>query len=116
MPISTYKIRLQNIRFRARHGALKAERDLPRDFVVDVTVELPLGSLPRTDTLSRVFDYEKIASIVVDEGTQKTYKLLETLGQRLIERILEETPAESVTIEVRKFAPPTSASVDVFAV
>ena len=31
-----YKIRLTSIRFRARHGALRAERDLPRDFVVDV--------------------------------------------------------------------------------
>ncbi len=116
MPVATYKIRLQNIRFRARHGALRAERDLPRDFVVDVTVELPVSALPRTDSLSRVFDYEKIATIVVDEGTTKTYKLLETLAQRLIERMLEETPADSVTIEVRKFAPPTSASVDMFAV
>lgn len=116
MPVATYKIRLQNIRFRARHGALKAERDLPRDFVVDVTVELPVSALPRMDSLSRVFDYEKIATIVVDEGTQKTYKLLETLAQRLIERMLVETPAESVTVEVRKFAPPTSASVDMFAV
>ena len=116
MPVATYKIRLQNIRFRARHGALRAERDLPRDFVVDVTVELPVSALPRTDSLSRVFDYEKIATIVVDEGTTKTYKLLETLAQRLIERMLEETPADSVTIEVRKFAPPTSASVDMFSV
>lgn len=116
MMISTYRIRLQNIRFRARHGALRAERDLPRDFVVDASVELPVGALPRTDALSRVFDYEKIATIVVDEGTQKTYRLIETLAQRLVERILAETPAESVTIEVRKFAPPTTASVDAFSV
>ena len=116
MTLTTYKIRLQGIRFRARHGALRAERDLPRDFVVDVTVELPVTALPRTDSLSRVFDYEKIAQIVVDEGTQKTYKLLETLGQHLAERILEETPAVEVTIQVRKFAPPTTASVDAFTV
>lgn len=116
MTISTYKIRLQNIRFRAKHGALRAERDLPRDFVADVSVELPAASLPRTDTLSRVFDYDRIAAIVVDEGTQKTYRLIETLAQRLVERILAETPAESVTIEVRKFAPPTCASVDAFSV
>lgn len=116
MPVSNYKIRLQNIRFRARHGALRAERDLPRDFVVDLTVELPVTALPRTDSLSRVFDYEKLATIVVEEGTQKTYKLLETLAQRIIDRMLEQTPAESVTVEVRKFAPPTVASVDAFAV
>ncbi|MFO0590906.1 MAG: dihydroneopterin aldolase [Polyangiaceae bacterium] len=116
MTLTNYKIRLQGIRFRARHGALRAERDLPRDFVVDVTVALPVSALPRTDSLSRVFDYEKIAQIVVDEGTQKTYKLLETLGQHLAERILEETPAVEVTVEVRKFAPPTSASVDAFTV
>ena len=76
------------------------------------TVEAPSAKIE--SQIRSVFDYEKIATIVVDEGTQKTYKLLETLAQRLVERMLEETPAVAVTVEVRKFAPPTSASVDAF--
>jgi dihydroneopterin aldolase len=114
--VEAYRIRLSGIRFRARHGASRAERDLPQDFVVDLDVSLPTSALPRIDSRARVFDYDKLASIVVDEGTSVSYKLLETLGERLIARILADTPAVRVTVQVKKFGPPTVASVDAVSV
>src|SRR3954463_5256971 len=102
-PVETYRIRLESIRFRARHGASRAERDLPQDFVVHLEVTLPVALLPRADTRARVFDYDRLASLVVDEGTRVSYKLLETLADRLIERVLADTPAVSVTVQVKKF-------------
>lgn len=114
--VETYRIRMEGIRFRARHGASRAERDLPQDFVVHLDVELPVGLLPRSDSRARVFDYDKLATLVVDEGTRVSYKLLETLAERVIDRILADTPATAVTVQVKKFGPPTSASVDAVAV
>jgi dihydroneopterin aldolase len=114
--VETYRIRLEGIRFRARHGASRAERDLPQDFVVHLEVTLPVSLLPRADSRARVFDYDKLASLVVDEGTSVSYKLLETLAERLIARVLEDTPALSVSVNVKKFGPPTLASVDAVAV
>ena len=114
--IQAYRIRLEGIRFRARHGVSRAERDLPQDFVVNLDVALPVSALPRTDSRARVFDYDKLANLVVDEGTSSSYKLLETLGERLIARILKDTPAISVTVQVKKFGPPTAASVDAVSV
>ena len=118
MPVSieSYHIRLAGIRFRARHGASRAERGLPQDFVVDLDVTLPTAVLPRADSRARVFDYDKLASLVVDEGTAVSYKLLETLAERLIARILADTPATAVQVQVKKFGPPTSASVDAVAI
>jgi 7,8-dihydroneopterin aldolase/epimerase/oxygenase len=114
--VETYRIRLEGIRFRARHGVSRAERGLPQDFVVTVEVLLPVSALPRSDSLTKVFDYDKLATLVVDEGTRVSYKLLETLGERLIARILADTPAVGVTVNVKKFGPPTSVSVDAVAV
>jgi dihydroneopterin aldolase len=114
--VDTYRIRLEGIRFRARHGASRAERDLPQDFVVHLDVVLPVAALPRSDTLARVFNYDKLASLVVDEGTRVSYKLLESLASQLIERVLADTPAVAVTVQVKKFGPPTSVSVDAVAV
>jgi dihydroneopterin aldolase len=114
--IQTYRIRLEGIRFRGRHGVSRAERGLPQDFVVHVEVGLPLAALPRTDSLSRVFDYDKLATLVVDEGTRASYKLLETFAERLIARILADTPAVAVTVQVKKFGPPTSVSVDAVSI
>ena len=114
--VETYRIRLEGIRFRARHGASRAERDLPQDFVVNLDVALPVSALPRSDSRARVFDYDQLASLVVDEGTRVSYKLLETLAERLISRVLADTPAIMVQVLVKKFGPPTSASVDAVAI
>jgi dihydroneopterin aldolase len=110
--IQAYRIRLEGIRFRARHGASRAERGLPQDFVVNLDVTLPVSALPRADIRARVFDYDKLATLVVDEGTSVSYKLLETLAERVIARVLADTPALAVTVQVKKFGPPTVASVD----
>ncbi|HLM76316.1 MAG TPA: dihydroneopterin aldolase [Polyangiaceae bacterium] len=114
--IQVYRIRLEGIRFRARHGVSRAERDLPQDFVVHLDVTLPVSALPKTDSRARVFDYDKLANLVVDEGTSGSYKLLETLGERLIVRVFKDTPAVGVTVQVKKFGPPTAASVDAVSV
>ncbi|KYF53366.1 dihydroneopterin aldolase [Sorangium sp. So ce854] len=114
--IQSYRIRLDGIRFRAKHGVSRAERDLPQDFVVCLEVELPIALLPRTDARARVFDYDRLASLVVDAGTSASYKLLETLAERIIARVLDDTPALRVTVQVKKFGPPTSVSVDAASV
>src|SRR6185369_10620020 len=100
--IQTYRIRLEGIRFRAKHGVSRAERDLPQDFAVHIEVEMPLASLPRADSRARVFDYDRIARLVVEAGTSASYKLLETLAERIIARVLDDTPATCVTVQVKK--------------
>lgn len=114
--IQTYRMRLEGIRFRARHGVSRAERDLPQDFVVNLEVEMPVAVLPRADSRARVFDYDRLATLVVEAGTSASYKLLETLGERIIARVLDDTPAVAVVVQVKKFGPPTSASVDAVAI
>jgi dihydroneopterin aldolase len=114
--VDNYRIRLDGIRFRGRHGASEAERYLLQDFVVDLEVELPLEVLPDSDERKAVYDYDALASLVVEEGTQTSYKLLETLARRLLERILGDTPASSATVRLRKFGPPTTVSVDTVSV
>ena len=114
--VDSYRIRLEGIRFRGRHGASRAERELPQDFVVDVSMDLPLVTLTASDSRARVFDYDILAKLVVEEGTRASYRLLETLAQRLIGRVLADTPALAVVVNVKKFGPPTTVSVDTAAI
>ncbi len=107
-----YTIRLEGIRFRAKHGVSDSERELPQDFLVSVEVRLPGETLPSSDHLRDVFDYDRVASLVVEEGTKQAFRLLEILAQRVIERIFADTPAVKVTVAVTKSRPPTRSSVD----
>jgi 7,8-dihydroneopterin aldolase/epimerase/oxygenase len=114
--VSQYRIRLDGVRFRARHGVSRAERYLLQDFVVDLEVSLPVEQLPEDDQKRCVYDYDALANVVVEEGTRTSYKLLETLAKRLLERLLTDTPALAATVRLRKYGPPTRASVDTVAI
>ncbi len=111
-----YAVRLDGIRFRAKHGVSDAERQLPQEFVADVEVTLPVTRVPEADEPAQVFDYDRLAALVVAEGTSTSCKLLETLAKRLLARIFEDTPALTATVRLRKFGPPTTASVDSAAI
>lgn len=111
-----YKIRLTGVRFRARHGVTDSERELPQDFLADVEITLPTAALPGTDQLRDVFDYDRFASLIVEVGTSQAFRLLESLGARVIERVLEATPATRVCVSITKLRPPTTSSVDAVSV
>ncbi len=111
-----YKIRLSGVRFRARHGVSDSERQLPQDFLADVEITLPTATLPTSDHLREVFDYDRFASLIVEVGTSQEFRLLESLGARVIERVLEATPATRVSVSITKLRPPTTSSVDAVSV
>ena len=112
MRITEYTLKLQSIRFRANMGASRSERAIPQEIVVDVELTLPVEALPRRDLRRDAVDYGVIAELVVREGTAEPYHLLETYARRLVECLLEATPAVKVRVGTTKLRVPTSHSVD----
>lgn len=116
MTVRDYRIRIDGIRFRSKHGASASERRLPQDFVASVELSLPPSALPGTDERRDVVDYDRVASIIVEAATSRSCRLLETLAKRIIERIFADSPATSVRIVITKARPPTSSSVEAASV
>jgi 7,8-dihydroneopterin aldolase/epimerase/oxygenase len=114
--IEDYRIRLDGVRFRSKHGASASERRLPQDFVAHVELSLPASTLPRSDDRRDVVDYDRLASAIVDEGTVRSCRLLETLARRIVDRLFAESPATAIRIVVTKPRPPTSSSVEASSV
>ncbi len=112
----TYRIELRGVRFRARFGASRSERDLPQDVSVDVDLTLPYAMMPESDHVSDVFDYDRVARLVVEEGVAREHRLLETYARLVLERLLDETPALDVRVAVAKQRVPTTYSVDAVTV
>jgi 7,8-dihydroneopterin aldolase/epimerase/oxygenase len=107
-----YVMRLQGIRFRANMGASSSERAIPQEVVVDVDLTLPITALPRRDHKQDVVDYDAVATLVVEEALNVQHRLLETYAQRVVERLLERTPAVRVRVAATKLRVPTRHSVD----
>ena len=112
MGVRDYRIHLDGVRFRSRHGASTSERRLPQDFVVHVELSFPSSALPARDERSNVIDYDRIASAIVEEGTSRSCRLLETLAERIVDRIFTDFSATAVRIVITKAHPPTSTSVE----
>lgn len=112
MAINEYTLRLHAIRFRTNMGASRSEREIPQEILVDVELSLPTTALPRRDLRRDAVDYGVIADLVVQEGLAEPYHLLETYAQRLVRRLLSETPAVRVRVGATKLRVPTSHSVD----
>src|SRR5215470_13555991 len=96
--VTEYTLRLHSIRFRTNMGASRSERSIPQEIVVDVELTLPVAALPKRDQRRDAVDYGVIADLVVEEGLAEPYHLLETYAQRLVKRLLAETPATQVKV------------------
>lgn len=110
------KIKLNNIRLHAWHGCLKEEAIIGSDYRVDLEIHANLTKPSQTDKLSDTVDYVHLNNIVKEEMGIKS-KLLEHVGQRILDRIFKEiTAVNSAEICVSKINPPIGGDVESVAV
>ncbi|MDV7393545.1 dihydroneopterin aldolase, partial [Arthrospira platensis SPKY1] len=87
-------IKLENIRIFAFHGCLVEESRIGSDYLVQLEVKTDMRKSAQTDDLADTVDYVHLNKIVTDEMGIRS-KLLEHVGQRIIERIFKEIAAVS---------------------
>ena len=105
-------IKVENIRVFAHHGCLKEETKIGSDYRVDLEVEANLQTSAKTDKLSDTVDYVFLNKIVREEMSRPAY-LLETVGKRILERILNEDKiVQKATVWVSKLNPPIGGDVE----
>lgn len=100
---------IQQLEFHGNCGVTEAERIVAQPLAVDVTVDYPLSTIHHiaaTDQLEQAIDYARVADVITSIGTGQPYHLLETMAERMIERIFEEFPAIRIRLDVRKVHPP----------
>lgn len=110
--VHAYALRLRGVRFQANIGTSRDERAVLQEILVDVDLELPVRQLPAHDRRRDVVDYDRVATLVVEEGTSRPHRLLETYALRVVERLLAATPAERVRVAAWKARAPTKHPVD----
>ena len=104
-------ITLQNIRVYAYHGCLKEETTIGSDYRVDLEVKANLKPSATTDVLSDTVDYVFLNKVVVEEMAIPS-KLLETVAQRILNRIFsEDKMTTKATVSVSKINPPIGGDV-----
>lgn len=105
-------IRLKNIKIYAFHGCLVEEGKIGSDYLVNISVQADLTQAANTDKLSDTVDYVHLQKIVKNEMRVPS-KLLEHVGQRIINTIFKEIPlVNTVNVKVAKVNPPIGGDVE----
>mgnify|MGYP001442520026 CR=1 FL=1 len=110
------KIYLKKIRLYSYHGCMDEEKKIGSDYVVNLKVETDLSASSKSDNLADTVDYVNLYSIVKEEMDQRA-KLLETVADRIINRVLKEHPdVIKASVKVAKKNPPIGGNVEEVAV
>ena len=109
-------IKVENIRVFAHHGCLREETTIGSDYRVDIEVKANLKPSSKSDNLSDTVDYVFLNKVVRDEMA-KPSKLLETVAQRIIDRIFDEDRlVTKIIICVSKINPPIGGDVEMVTI
>jgi len=104
-------IKVKNIRVYAYHGCLDEEGKIGSEYRVDLSVKADLKKSAKSDKLNDTVDYVHLNKIVKEEMAIRT-KLLETVADKILDKILKEIPlVKSATVDVSKINPPIGGNV-----
>jgi len=102
------EIFLEGMEFYAHHGYYQEEQSLGNRFQVDLKITAPSPKEGYTEKLISTVDYVKVYSLI-NEQMKIKFKLLETLGERIIHEILQHFEIiETIEVTISKFNPPIS--------
>ena len=94
-------IKINNLVVSGLHGLTEKEKVHSQKFRVDVEVEI-LNEQPISDDISKTLDYRKIKNNITETIEGKPCMLLETLCEKIADKIYLHEKISFVTVEVSK--------------
>jgi len=83
-------------------GAFQAERGTTQRICFNIVVEVEPVSAPLDDDVDRILSYDRVTEAIAHELSEERLNLLETLADRIAERILQEPQAVRAFVRVEK--------------
>ena len=83
-------------------GAFQAERGTTQRICFNIVVEVRPLTGPVDDDVDRILSYDKVTEAIAHELAAERLNLLETLADRIAQRILSEPQAERVFVRIEK--------------
>jgi FolB domain-containing protein len=106
-------VHVEQLEMFAHVGVPDDERDKPQRITVTITAWPKANLHALGDDIDSTINYSAIARSVRNVVNERRDKLIETLAEKIAERLLRELPIRRLRIELRKFVLPDAAYVAV---
>lgn len=111
------KIKIKDLELYCRHGVFPEENVLGQKFLFSAVMYVSTREAGRTDELEKSIHYGEVCHFIKNYMETHTYKLLETVVEKLAEEILLKwNQIEKLTLEVKKPWAPVGLPLDTVAV
>jgi 7,8-dihydroneopterin aldolase/epimerase/oxygenase len=111
-----HTIEVNGIKLYAHHGCLTEEEAIGGHYIVDVHMTTNFSEAAEHDILRATIDYVDVNRIVKEEMAVRS-KLIEHVGQRIVNRLKNELTGLAVLrVKVTKISPPINGDVDNVAI
>lgn len=113
------KIILSGVRLKCRIGVSGAERSRPQEIIIDLEIDVETRVAAATDDVHDTLNYSEVLDALEEFAAASELRLIETLAERMAERVLKFPRAKGVLLRVRKPAALAhrgvfSAAVEIF--
>ena len=111
--MSDDRVHIEQLEIMATVGVPDVERANPQRLLVNITLTPQNDFRALDDNLERTVDYAAVSEAVKEFMRGRSFKLIETLAERLAALLKQQFAISRVEIEVRKFILPDTAYVAV---
>ena len=108
----SYTIRLKNIVVYGFHGVHPEEKSLGQRFEIDLEYRLKNPANPWKDEERETISYVNAHNIISRVCAEKSFNLIETLGNRIIEEMRDYYSVDIIVVRIRKPSVPIQGILD----
>lgn len=90
------------MRLRTIIGLHEWEKERQQEVLVDITIHHDQRDAARDDDVQHTIDYATLRDDLVDYASTHSHALIETLAERIAERVLKHPHVQAVDVEVEK--------------
>ena len=105
------KILIAKIDCRASVGVTSDERASTQRLLVDLEFVIDNRKPAGSDSIRDTINYSEVAAAVAEVCASQPFHLIETIAERIAERVLSDFPTRSTRVLVRKISPITRPTV-----
>lgn len=110
------KLIIAGLEFHGHCGITDDEQKAGQRISVDLEFGYDSESVAKSDDLDRALDYAAISNRLSEIGRKESFRLIETLAERLSRILISEFGAREVRIRLKKLHPPVESIKDYAAV
>jgi 7,8-dihydroneopterin aldolase/epimerase/oxygenase len=110
------KILISRIDCLAAIGVTAEEQSRKQRLLIDLEFLTDVRLPARSDSIADAIDYDKVAAAVAQVCASQPFHLIETVAERIAEKVLREFPTGGTRVLVRKISPIPAPSVEYVSV